>query len=257
MNPKKRYYNVMLGRQEGTSVSIDFYKPPVTEVEFITGTFTPISTLIKTTRGYSGVYSSEAVSMQDENKFLDDVQNTPLGTPLEMINMVFLIKGIPRSTTHQLVRTRIGASVVQESTRFLGFKDTYSFIMTKEAAKHEKDYVNACVQSVENYETMLAKGMPSQDARLLLPHSIMTNLFWGISLKTLMYVYRQRMCCQAELSVWVPLMLQMKDVIGRKYSTVIADMLNSNVEEGKPCGYNASFDRPCTWKNGIPVEEIV
>ena len=99
-------------------------------------------------------------------------------------------------------------------------------------------------------------GMENQDARLILPHSILTNLFWGISLKTLMYVYRQRMCCNAETSVWVPLMAQIKKVMHREYDPDIAALLKSNVEERKSCGYDASFDRPCVWTNGIPLDEL-
>ena len=251
MNPREIYKTLIIGRPDGSSAAINFYKPPVTEVEFISGTSIPISTLIKTTRGYSGVHSSFPPSDEDRDKFLDDIQKTPLGTPLEMINIVLLITGIPRSTTHQLVRTRIGASVVQESTRFLGSKSRYDFLVTKENMNLGEEYYDACAEAISNYERFLHLGMSNQDARLILPHSIMTNLFWGISLKTLMYVYRQRVCCNAETSVWVPLMLQIKDVIGRKYSTVIADMLKSNVEEEKSCGYDASFDRPCHWSNGV------
>ena len=136
MDLSERYYNVMVGRPNGEAASLDFYKPPVTTVDFISGSMNPMATLIRATRGYSGVYRPDMPTRDERNQFLTDLLSTPLGTPLEMVNLVFLIRGIPRSTTHQLVRTRIGASVVQESTRFLGVQNTYSFLITRENIVH-------------------------------------------------------------------------------------------------------------------------
>jgi hypothetical protein len=99
---------------------------------------------------------------------------------------------------------------------------------------------------------MLENGIPSQDARGILPHHILTNMFWCMSLKTLMHIWNTRWCCQAQTTEWIPFLKQVKHQLLLKLEP-LTPFLNAPIDRGEPCGFNASFDRPCTWKEGQPV----
>ncbi|MCG8620172.1 MAG: FAD-dependent thymidylate synthase, partial [Desulfobacterales bacterium] len=110
---------------------VNFWAGEVAEIELIDYPKWAEDTLIMATRGYSGRYDSTRPTDSERVQFLDDIKNTKLGTPIEMLNFVFLVRDVPRSFTHQIVRTRIGASYVQESTRFIGVQDDYNIFVPK------------------------------------------------------------------------------------------------------------------------------
>jgi thymidylate synthase ThyX len=183
---------------------------------------------------------------------MTDLKKTKLGTPAEMLNFVFLVRDVPRSWTHQAVRTRIGAAVVQESTRFIGAKDVYNVLVPRTAhngSTVDPAYLTGNIQALAAYEEMLTHaGVASQDARNLLPHSLLTHMYWSLTLRALMGIYDVRWCCQAEPSTWIPVMKQMKSLITMSCGSNIADFLSAPILRGQSCGFNASFDRPCEWK---------
>lgn len=238
--------------RKGHHYEVEFWGGEVAEVSIVGWPNDAFDILTRTTRGYAGKYTMEPFTIEERAQYLADIQKTKLGTPTEMVNFVFLIRDVPRSWTHQAVRTRIGAAVVQESTRFIGSKDVYKVLVPKSAHHNlqiNTDYLNGILSSVAAYENAVATdGVSSQDARQLLPHALLTHMFWSLTLKTLMTVYNQRWCCQAELSTWVPAMRQMKRLVIEKCGEEIGSMLTAPIDRGESCGYGASFDRPCVWK---------
>jgi len=148
---------------------------------------------------------------------------------------------------------------VQESTRFIGARDLYKVFVPKTAhngTEIDNDYVQGNVDAIRAYANMVEKvGVHSQDARNLLPHSLLTHMFWSLTLRALMGIYEVRWCCQAEPSTWIPVMRQMKALITSSCGNEIAGVLKAPIDRGQSCGFNASFDRPCEWKNRH-VEEI-
>jgi len=234
-------------------VSVEFWSGEVAEVTLLSYPTDAKQTIAKAVRGYKGIYSNEPVSEKEMQLLFQDLKNTKLGTPTEMLNFVFLIKDVPRSWTHQAVRTRIGAAVVQESTRFLGKRNMYKVLAPASVVKNNKVdplYVNATAEAINGYINLVQfEKIPSQDARQLLPHSLLTNLYWSLNLRALMGIYNVRWCCQAEPSTWLPVMKQMKQQIENSCGKEIANFLSSPFTRGEPdCGFNASFDRPCSWR---------
>jgi hypothetical protein len=61
-------------------------------------------------------------------------------------------------------------------------------------------------------------------------------------------MYAQRMCCQAQPGQWQKAMKQVKDQLIIQYGEKAKLLLSAPYERGEPCGYRASFDRPCTWQ---------
>jgi len=240
-------------KRKDPKFEIQFWSEPAT-VSLIECARDPLNTIGVTTRGYSGVYSSDSVTDEEIALATSDLNSTKLGTPLEMIYQVFLIRDVTRSFTHQLVRTRL-ASYVQESMRFLGHQSIYkvrvpnSIINNAEAFKL---YIDSCSASIESYEEIQANGISGEESREVLPHSILTSIFMGISMSSLRKMYAQRMCCQAQPGQWQIVMKQIKDLLIQNYGEEIRNLISAPYERGESCGYRASFDRPCSWQKDKP-----
>lgn len=242
--------------EDDTQITVQFWSGEVAEVELISYPTDAKQTLAKSIRGYKGIYSNEPVEEEEVTQLFKDLKNTKLGTPAEMLNFVFLVRDVPRSWTHQAVRTRIGSAFVQESTRFIGIQNVFKIYTPMSVSgirgntKMNQDYKESTITAVQNYCNMINCGIPSQDARNSLPHSLMTNMYWSINLRALMGVYEVRWCCQAESGTWLPIMAQMKESIRRTCGDEISDFLSSPITRGEhDCGFNASFDRKCTWRD--------
>jgi thymidylate synthase (FAD) len=233
--------------------TIQFWTGEVAQVSLISAPTHAVQTIARATKGYTGYYEDADLPEEELLSFLNDLKKTKLGTPVEFLNFVFLIKDVPRSWTHQAVRTRIGAAYVQESTRFIGSRSLYKVLVPKSALVNittvDSDYYFGTISAIGSYANMVEKkGVLSEDARQLLPHSLLTNLYWSINLKALMGVYNQRWCCMAEPSTWLPVMKQMKRWVEISCGSDIASFLTAPIDRGENCGFNASFDRPCTWR---------
>jgi hypothetical protein len=233
---------------------IQFWAGEVAEVHLLDYPTNALETLARATRGYLGNYTIDEITPEEMQIFAVEIQKTPLGTPVEMLNFVFLVRDVPRSFTHQLVRTRIGASYVQQSTRFIGSLATYKVLVPGTCLKEDKvdtDYYHGTVAAIQAYaDTVEKEGVKSEDARQLLPHSMLTHVFWSANMKTLKLVYNQRWCCCAEPSSWLPVMRQVKQTITEACGTTIGGMLTAPIDRGESCGFNSKvLDQPCKWKD--------
>lgn len=240
----------------GTEFDVQFLKPAAARVKLITWTADPVDVMALTTRGYTGVYSERYPSADEKIKFLEDIKNTKLQTPLEMVHMLWLLEDVTRAFTHQLVRYRVGTSFIQESMRFFGEQGIYKVLVTGEASgEGYEDYKSGILSSINSYVNMLDKGVHSQDARGVLPTNILTKIFFDCSLRTLQGIMPQRLCCQAQPGEWQPVLREMRQQISQYMGSPIVDLLRAPYELGKDCGYRASFDRPCTWQKGTTDED--
>lgn len=232
----------------GANRSVEFVTPPCARVELLALTEQPEKVLALLARGYAQVYEPE-ISPEETTKYLDDLSATKLKTPLGFLNAIFLVRDVSRALTHQLVRTRVGASFVQESLRF-SVHDTVRVLLPPNVANGVNAtslYCEAAERSVRSYHELIEGGYPAEEARGLLPTNTLTSIFVGYSLQTLAHVYNQRMCCQAQHGEWQAML----------------DLMITQVEERAPqlmgffqapwedpntvsCGFGASFDRPCT-----------
>lgn len=236
-------------RDEGYIVSIETL--PCSEVYLIDGPMDPVGTIARVTRGYSGIYNINEIPPEEVTKALEDIRKTKLQTPLEFGTVVFLVKGVPRSFTHQAVRTRIGASFVQESMRFLGHQDSYRILVDNDIYQDQlvfQSFVKSFLSDIASYELALKRGHSSEKARAVLPTDILTSIYVGYQISTFVRVYEERMCCQAQPGIWQLVIKSMKEQLVNAYGEGFGKLISAPFERGEPCGYRASFDRPCIWQ---------
>lgn len=183
---------------------------------------------------YSGRVIRDLGDVTDDDRYqaLADVQQTHLQAPLEAIKLHFLIEGVDRAFTHQLVRQRT-AVYAQESMRFAVLGDLVdattlppSLAGTSGAwvREHEKDehlsydemkesipYSYATPEqrqrmkwdwAIDNidrvYHELVEGGMPAEEARGLLPHATATRIHFITDMRNLKDHAGNRLCTQAQ-----------------------------------------------------------
>lgn len=112
----------------------------------------------------------------------------------EFVHYSFLITGVSRAFTHQLVRTR-NASYAQQSMRISNMAD-FDFIFPERI--DENNYAAVAVGGVlsrikEAYRELLYAGIPPEDARSILPTNISTNICMSINLRNLVQLVKSRL----------------------------------------------------------------
>ena len=89
------------------------------QVQLLSCNNDPLGTIASAALMYEGksVASLAEISDAQRQYYLDQVQRSVLEAPLEFVNFHFIISGVTRGFTHQMVRQRT-ATYTQESTRF-------------------------------------------------------------------------------------------------------------------------------------------
>jgi len=129
----------------------------------------------------------DAMSHEEIAEELKYIANT-IRSSWEFIDYAFEIKGVTRAFTHQFVRTRT-ASYAQQSMRSVdmcGFEvDTPESVM-RSGAQGESVWREA-VNTIKGAYSVLTKlsGVPTEDARGLLPTNVKTNIIVKMNLRTL------------------------------------------------------------------------
>jgi flavin-dependent thymidylate synthase len=111
----------------------------------------------------------------------------------EMCHYTFLIEGVTRAFSHQLVRTRT-ASFAQQTMRVLNVDGwTYGTGPTVENDEHLKSIYDDEMDRIgETYNRLIEDGAAIEDARGVLPTNIHTNIVMGCSLRTLVELIAKR-----------------------------------------------------------------
>ena len=211
------------------------------------------------------------------------MQETVLNGPLEAIQFQFLIEGVTRAFTHQAVRNRF-SFFAQESLRFAVVDDEpwterqayppslaanpvpVQELLDREErgdvrngvlgqykylSPEEKDYAlkrdawdDAIITVEAAYKRLVEAGVPAEEARGLMPHSMTTRYHWVVSMRTLLGEAGKRLCTQAQFE-WRVVMAEVVKAL-RAY----ADHLSRDVGQKHP-SENLSFSQ-YRWKSGHP-----
>ena len=182
----------------------------------------PLGTIAAAAKMYKGEFVEALAFITDEERrhYLGDVRKNALAAPLEFVNFHFLISGVTRGFTHQMVRQRT-ATYTQESTRFAVKEDVpvgYPPSITGQRMAQEENWKvvwDDCVKHIEEaYNSLINSGMPAEDARGLLPTNLLTRINYNTSLRGLLEHSGLRLCTQAQFEwrlVWVRMMEAIRD----------------------------------------------
>lgn len=159
------------------------------KVEIIDSTVFALEMLIytKQTRLQGERSFQDVVDMPyDEKIAIYEGMKDTIQSPFEFVDFTFLITGVSRSFTHQLVRTR-NASYAQESLRAVK--------PTQGCYDHgNPDVAEAQEIIMHRYEDMVKDGVPYQEAREMLPTGVKTSILMKVNLRELAKMAEVRLC---------------------------------------------------------------
>lgn len=237
---------------------------------------------------YSGrvVRSLSEVTDEDRMQALVDVQKTHLKAPLEAVKLHFLFEGVDRAFTHQHVRQRT-AVYAQESMRFavLGelldattlppslagtvrMDPDLEYLPPTSEAQRWRDMWDETIRIIDTtYHRLVNAGMPSEEARGLLPHATATRIHYITDLRNLSDHAGNRLCTQAQFH-W---RLVFGGVVKAIEEYPLQDSNAVNPEDWQfgaiaksglfrpvcyqlgHCPFQASFDRACTIRDRVDL----
>ncbi|MCZ2109134.1 MAG: FAD-dependent thymidylate synthase [Dehalococcoidia bacterium] len=143
----------------------------------------------------------ERISRAEMEQFIEERLKTGHASPLEQISFEFGISGVSRAFSHQFVRHRVGISFEQQSQRYVTYKAgefPYTVPETVRKAGLEDKMDELFDRVSELYEEMVAAGVPSEDARFLLPNATNTNFKITVNFQSLLHICDLRLCTRAQ-----------------------------------------------------------
>lgn len=263
------------------------------KVYLLSATPDPLGAIASACMIYEGRVVRDLAEITDDQRrhYWGEVQKTHLKAPLEFVDLHFMIEGVTRAFTHQMVRQRT-AVYAQESLRFavkedldvevqvppsldVHVEEDQMHISQEERARRLWDDTMGVVGKA--YNTLINMGVPAEDARGLMPHAVTTRLHYKTNLRNLLDHAGNRLCTQAQFEwreAFASLLQSLRgqgvsyrrSANGMQMTDGDSDwqwdlMLETNVfrpvcYELGHCPFTADFDRGCTIRERVQKGEF-
>lgn len=142
----------------------------------------------------------------------------------EHATVSFMIEGISRACSHQLVRHRM-ASYNQVSQRYCKIGEDYAQVVPKSVVAHgmTQAYGICAAACLETYHNMLKAGVPAEDARYILPQGGVTSIVVTMNMRELFHFLELRTDWHAQWEVRrvAYAMLEAASGIDAQYATIM------------------------------------
>ena len=140
----------------------------------------------------------------DKVKLINQVIGSGHHSVLEHQTLTFLISGVSRALTHQLVRHRI-ASYSQQSQRYCEFKDgVFDYVVPNKVKTNPEAlqvFEDMMKRDAEAYKKLVDLGLPAEDARSVLPNACCTNIVVTMNIRSFMHFCNERLCTCAQTEI--------------------------------------------------------
>lgn len=172
---------------------------------------------------------------------IEAMQGNGLPLSLELYDFVFAVSGVSRIITHQIVRTRVGATYSQQCS---GDKDWrhHAALIPRSVAQNKALYdafKKNVIDAKKLYADMLdTMEIPILDARKILPHCLETFIYVKFNLATLVTFIKKRDCVQTQEPEMVLIARQMRKAVLAKYPQL--ENLLQNECQRQNCFYTRS-----------------
>lgn len=137
------------------------------------------------------------------NKYVNNVLlKDGMPTFLEYIQLTFKFENVSRALQQQLTRHRIGFSYSIQSLRCVDlpkFADNYNYFNpNKKGTKEFRQYHQKMLNIQKEYNEAIKQGVPTQDARGLLPMNVYSTVTFSCSLRALIGMINKRLCWKTQ-----------------------------------------------------------
>lgn len=148
--------------------------------------------------------SIDSIDKDKKLKLIKYIMGSGHTSILEVCGLQFLICGVDRSLTHQLVRHRVGIVFQQQSQRYVEFKDgkfDYVKPLSVNTKEKEEAFNSAIEKASEVYKSLVDLGVAPEDARSVLPNACCTNIVMTVNIRALGHICNERLCTTAQLPI--------------------------------------------------------
>jgi thymidylate synthase (FAD) len=122
---------------------------------------------------------------------------------LEHAAATFVISGVSRALTHQLVRHRI-ASYSQKSQRYCK-EGQFEYVIPdklKELGGNTLDLYNKLMAEIQcTYDSLMQAGLKAEDARFVLPNACTTEIVVTMNFRALRHFFHERLAPTAQWEI--------------------------------------------------------
>jgi len=138
---------------------------------------------------------------------------------LRHANFTFLISGVSRSMTHQLVRHTAGVGISQQSMRYTKLSnDNENFYAIPDSiteSSHFDKYKETISSLKKFYLEMVKNGIPAEDARFILPIATKSNIMFTANAQSLHNFFKARICSRAQDEIRTTALIMKKLIISK------------------------------------------
>ena len=193
---------------------------------------------------YEKEFTADAHNKEDMLKLINYVMSSGHTSILEDQTLTFLIEGVDRALTHQLVRHRAGVVFQQQSQRYVEFKDgKFDYVIPQSIQVSDdlkSEFETTMLFLGKMYDKFIKAGIPAEDARAVLPNACCTNIVMTVNLRQLGHMCNERLCSTAQL----PIRMLFKEIT-RQTVEVLPFMKNFLVPKCEMLGYCNEPRRTC------------
>jgi len=135
--------------------------------------------------------------LSDENKNLIPLllKNGHL-SPLEHASFTFLIEGMSRNASHQLVRHRV-ASFTQQSFRYTKVEEVF----LPESLSQDEEVSALLEKAFALYKKKISEGVKKEDARYILPSAAASSIYVTMNARELRHFFALRTAPEAQKEI--------------------------------------------------------
>lgn len=190
------------------------------------------------------VYDEELPSIKKQRAVIKRVLGYGHESVCEVRGVMFNITA-NRATVQQLLRHRF-INVCQQSQRYVGFNDTYTFIAPQDILENEEELEKyqerlhcAVLNYIDYYNELIEKyskerspeTMAQEQARDLIPQAVASSLVINANFRQLRHIFRLRTCKRAQSPIR-ELALEMLKHVRREFPSIFDGVGPSCVENG-------------------------
>lgn len=150
----------------------------------------------------AGVCWESNINDKERNiKRAKDCINSGHGRVLEWVEIHLLLDGYSARVMREFERHHIGASFLQQSTRYCEWKEDTAIVLPPSVNKvineNESEYSKWCKGFIDWIDYLSEKGVPKEDIAMFYPLGMETKIVDKRNLRNLVEMSHKRMCMRA------------------------------------------------------------
>jgi thymidylate synthase (FAD) len=194
----------------------------IVKVDLVNHTPNPEKTIVMACRTcYQSFSKQDEVS---DSRLLEHITKRD-ESPLEFATFTFLVSGISRVTSHQIVRHRAGCNYAQKSQRYVS-ESGFEYVTPpdiEENAEAKKEFDKAVELLGKTYNLLRDVGIKKEDCRYILPQACTTQIMIGLNARSLRHFLRLRLAKKAQWEIR-EVARQMRDRVREIAPTLVFDL---------------------------------